>query len=279
MPMLKLFKILIVFLLLLFLQPAFAEKSVCSFTLGTWNIQVGSDDPANGNGWLKRRSALLETIKSAKVDILCTQEGLLNQLAAIDLAHPELQRVGGGRDDGKEKGEFCAIYFRSSKFELIRTKTFWLSDTPFTPETTWDAPYKRICTQVLLKDKVSGQQFFVFNTHFPLNEQACVKAASLIAYRIVCRKEDAPVILAGDFNCEPDSQPWKIFKSIDLTPSDPLQRKTYHLDGDPKACVDAIFCSPDFAAQNYQLLDQKVEGVYPSDHFGSTVQISLTSGP
>ena len=38
--------------------------------------------------------------------------------------------VGVGRTDGAKAGEMNPVFFRKDRFELIRTKTFWLSETP-----------------------------------------------------------------------------------------------------------------------------------------------------
>jgi hypothetical protein len=35
-----------------------------------------------------------------------------------------------GRDDGKDNGEFSAIFYRHDRFKLGDKDTFWLSETP-----------------------------------------------------------------------------------------------------------------------------------------------------
>src|SRR5690625_7604310 len=63
------------------------------------------------------------------VDIVGVQEALSRQLEDLDLLLPEFSRIGVGRDaDGG--GEYSAILYRESRFEVLDQGTFWLSQTP-----------------------------------------------------------------------------------------------------------------------------------------------------
>lgn len=166
-----------------------------SFTIVTWNIQVGTGDDGEGNGWKKRKSAMVHEIAEANPDLLCMQEARLIQLLLIEKSLPKHQRVGVARDDGKEAGEFCPILFRKDKFELLKSGTFWLSDTPDEPLSTWDSPpYKRICTHALLKSLEPGKIFAVMCTHFPSTEEAREKAAELLMKRMNALYQGIPIL-------------------------------------------------------------------------------------
>ncbi len=39
------------------------------------------------------------------------------------------------RDDGKEEGEYGPIFYKNSKFKLLDSGYFWLSETPNIPGT------------------------------------------------------------------------------------------------------------------------------------------------
>ena len=54
-------------------------------------------------------------------------------------ALPGYDYIGVGRDDGKEKGEHSAIFYRTDKFDVIEKGDFWLSETPDVPSKGWDA--------------------------------------------------------------------------------------------------------------------------------------------
>ena len=59
------------------------------------------------------------------------------------------------------------VFFRKDKFDMVRTITFWLSDTPEVPGSMgWGASLPRIVTWMELVDKNSHEHFFYFNTHF-----------------------------------------------------------------------------------------------------------------
>lgn len=82
------------------------------------------------NAWDIRKSATKEMIYREQPDIFGLQEAYIEQLQYIDNNFPNYNRVGVGRDDGKDEGEFMAIYYRSSKFKLLESGNFWLFKTP-----------------------------------------------------------------------------------------------------------------------------------------------------
>ena len=41
--------------------------------------------------------------------------------------------LGVGRDDGQEKGEMTALYFKCERFQKLESGHFWLSETPDIP--------------------------------------------------------------------------------------------------------------------------------------------------
>jgi hypothetical protein len=71
-----------------------------------------------------------------------------------------------GRDDGKEKGEFSAIFYDTNRLQVLNSGTFWLSETPEKPSKGWDAAYNRVCTYAVFKDKKSQKEFIALNLHF-----------------------------------------------------------------------------------------------------------------
>jgi len=123
--------------------------------------------------------------------------------------------VGVGRDDGGEKGEFCAIFVDTVKFTISEYSTFWLSETPDNVSVGWDAALERICTYGLFKDKVTKENFWVFNTHYDhIGVLAREKSSELILNKIdEVNSALLPVILMGDLNSEPNSRPIKILKT------------------------------------------------------------------
>ena len=182
------------------------------------------------NSWKIRRNKISQMLVQYSPSIIGIQEGLLNQVQYIDSSLIDYDYVGVGRDDGKKKGEFCAIYFDTTRYVLLKNSTFWLSETPDTISVWWDAALERICTYGLFKDRITKIIFWVFNTHFDhIGVVAREKSSELILKRInKINHQSLPVILMGDFNSIPNSSP---VKEIKTELSDALQISLEKLQG------------------------------------------------
>ena len=182
------------------------------------------------NSWKIRRNKISQILVQYSPSIIGIQEGLLNQVQYIDSSLIDYDYVGVGRDDGKKKGEFCAIYFDTTRYVLLKNSTFWLSETPDTISVGWDAALERICTYGLFKDRITKEEFLVFNTHFDhIGVVAREKSSELILKRInKINHQSLPVILMGDFNSIPNSSP---VKEIKTELSDALQISLEKLQG------------------------------------------------
>jgi endonuclease/exonuclease/phosphatase family metal-dependent hydrolase len=108
-----------------------------------------------------------------------------------------------GRDDGAEAGEFSAIFYQTSLFELISEDHFWLSDTPFEPSKFPGAGSIRICTVGRFRHIAQNLNFTLMDTHLDdQSEDQRKLGASLLLRRarFEAATRNSPVILAGDFN-------------------------------------------------------------------------------
>ena len=75
----------------------------------SYNIRY--DNPEDGmNNWQYRKDRAATAIRFYDVDILGTQEVLHNQLEDLKQRLPEYGVIGVGREDGKVKGEYSALY-------------------------------------------------------------------------------------------------------------------------------------------------------------------------
>ena len=180
----------------------------------SYNIRYDNDWDIE-NSWKIRRNKVSQILVQYSPSIIGIQEGLLNQVQYIDSSLIDYDYVGVGRDDGKKKGEFCAIYFDTTRYVLLKNSTFWLSETPDTISVGWDAALERICTYGLFKDRITKKEFWVFNTHFDhIGVVAREKSSELILKRIdKINRQSLPVVLMGDFNSTPNSPPVKEIKT------------------------------------------------------------------
>jgi len=198
-------------------------------TIVSYNIRYDNNWDIE-NSWEIRRNNIIQMLIKYYPSIIGIQEGLLNQVQYIDSSLINYDFVGVGRDDGKNKGEFCAIYFDTTRYVLLKNSTFWLSETPDTISVGWDAALERICTYGLFKDRITKKEFWVFNTHFDhMGSIAREKSSRLILKRIKkINRQSLPVILMGDFNSIPNSPP---LKEIITELSDALQISKEKLHG------------------------------------------------
>ena len=134
--------------------------------VGTYNIRYNnSNDEKEGNAWAMRCPQLCDFINFEQPDIFGTQEVLVDQLLDLKKRLDGYDYIGVGRDDGKERGEYAAIFYKKDQLRLLDSGNFWLSPTPEHASLGWDAACFRICTWGKFQDKTSGKQFLFFNTH------------------------------------------------------------------------------------------------------------------
>ena len=213
----------------LFIGFLLGQTSEQSHYLISYNIGYHNDWDTQ-NSWSLRKNRICQLIEQYDPSIFGIQEGLLSQVSFIDSALIKYDYVGVGRDDGKTKGEFCAIYYDTTRFKIGENSTFWLSETPNVVSVGWDAALERICTYGLFKDKNSGKEFWVFNTHFDhLGVISRKRSSSLILKKInELNRRSLPVILMGDLNSLPASDPIKVLKNSLV---DGLQISLENLEG------------------------------------------------
>lgn len=118
--------------------------------------------------------------------------------------------IGVGRDDGEQAGEYSPIFYRPATWELLESKTVWLSETPSTPSKGWDAATIRIVTIGVFKHRESKKTVLALNTHLDhKGARSRLEAAYIILDQIESYTKEfensfSMVFLAGDFNSEED---------------------------------------------------------------------------
>ncbi|PWS31739.1 endonuclease [Pedobacter paludis] len=276
----KVFKI--VFSLLLVCGFAFAQKKESiPINVITYNIRlnVASDGI---NAWPNRKDNVKALVKFHDADILCVQEALPEQFDAL-LENSNFDVVGVGRDDGKRKGEFSAVYFDKSRFTKKDGGTFWLSQTPGVPSKGWDAALNRICSWVKLYDKLNKKEFIVFNTHYDhIGVQARIESAKLIKQKIQEIAPTLPVVFTGDLNVTPETEAVATIKSFLIDTKDVTEEPPYGPTGtfnafdfnsDLKNRIDYVFVNKKFNVQKFAVLTDSKDKRYFSDHLPVFVRL------
>lgn len=257
-----------------------------SYKFMTYNIRYDNVNDGE-NQWSKRKVFLSDQIAYNNPDIFGIQEGLHHQIKYLDSTFANYNYIGVGRDDGKTKGEYTAIFYNKEKFKVLKEGTFWLSETPEKISVGWDASMERICTYGMFKDKTTKQQFFVFNTHFDhIGKAARVKSAALIIDKVkTFNSNSLPVIVMGDFNLRPNEKPIQLLsgvlndtkKSSILKPFGP--EGTYNGFKFNKPVlnrIDYIFTSKkNIKVLKYAVLSDSKDCKYPSDHLPVIVDVTF----
>lgn len=246
------------------------EILTASFNIRYENTQDGI------NAWSNRKEQVKSLIRFHDFDIFGIQEGMINQVKGI----AELDQyawIGKGRDDGKEAGEHCAVFYKKERFKLLESGNFWLSETPDIPSLGWDAPNcKRICSWGKFKDLDSKKTFFFFCVHFDhQGKEARRQSGILMVEKIRKIAGNSPVICVGDFNSIPDAEQIGTIKTLlndayEVTIQPPYgpvgTTNGFKFDAPMKHRIDYIFVSKQIKVQKYGVLTDAYEQRYPSDH-------------
>jgi endonuclease/exonuclease/phosphatase family metal-dependent hydrolase len=180
--------------------------------------------PDGDHHWDKRKQFLADTITAFDPDLLGTQETQAIQRDFLAEQLKGYEAFAAGRDDGKEKGEMAALFFRTERFDKTAGGHFWLSDTPDTPGSKgWDAALPRMATWVKLTDRTApkGLPVLFLNTHLDhMGEKARTEAAKLIRRKLAELGDGCRLVVTGDFNAGDGSDPYTaLFADADGKPS------------------------------------------------------------
>jgi endonuclease/exonuclease/phosphatase family metal-dependent hydrolase len=244
----------------------------------TYNIRLKLASDSE-NSWTNRKDFLISQLCFYEPDILGVQEALPEQVKDIGESLPLYAYTGFGRD-GQNTGEASGIFYKTDRFNLKESGTFWLSETPDTVSIGWDAAYRRVCSYGLFLDKRTKKLFWLFNTHLDhKGDVARTKGIELILAKMDgLNKKKYPVILSGDFNSEPNTPRIQFLKTKmddarDVTMQKPFgpigtfNNFNYH---EPvNLLIDYVFLSKDgrFKVKKYAVLTDSKNLRFPSDHF------------
>ena len=239
----------------------------------TFNVRVPVD--TGMHAWVNRRDLLVKVIEAERPDLFGTQE-LTGEQGTYIAAHLRGYAWFGQGRDGGTRGEHMGVFYRTDRLEVLRSGDFWLSDTPDVPGSkTWGQPYPRMVTWARFRLRDGGGTFAYFNTHFPYRPEdvrARMLSADEIMQRIGKLPSAARVILAGDFNCGPDSP---VYAKLTATMHDAWiaaasrsgPALTFHnFTGKPDQRIDWIL-TRGFKTAAVQTVTTHDGARYPSDHF------------
>ena len=276
--------------LLAFALPLFLTAPAQKINVMTFNIRlnIASDSL---NAWPFRKDMVASQILFHEVNLLGVQEALHDQMTDLQERLPQFKYVGGGRDDGKEKGEYSAIFYDTTRLTVLNTATFWLSETPeIAGSKGWDAAITRIVTWAKFRDKLSKKVFYAFNTHFDhMGKIARKESAALLLKKVKSIAGDIPAIITGDFNATPADKPIQVITDIAnplrLTDTKAISATPHYgptgtftgfqskeRDDQP---IDYIFVTRKWKVLKHATISQGWNGRFASDHFAVLATLLL----
>lgn len=244
-----------------------------AFLAATFNVRCPSDKTPNS--WEERKDRCTALIRETGMDIFGVQEAHDFQLDDL-VSGGEYSFFGKGRDDHASQGEFSAVLYRVSRFELLDGETFGLSEHPEEPGLrSWGSGCPRIATWGLFRDKLTEKEFVFVNTHLDnRSELARVNGMKLLKKRLCGKRKKYPMILTGDFNAPPFSPAWKTAsaflrdaRTVSRTPhTGPVQ--TFHAYGKRTFDypIDFLFVSPELEVLTHRTVSSRLPQGYASDH-------------
>ena len=265
-------------------QPCRNELKVMSF-----NIRI--DSQADGpNRWSNRRDFAANLIHFYDIDIFGAQEVFLNQMTDLQERLPRYASMGVGLEDGRTKGQHDPIFWKKERFDLVDHGYFWFAeDIRAVGQRAWDAASPRMASWAILKDRVSKKKLFFMNVHIDhIGQVARRESAKLILRQLDTLAKGLPVIVTGDFNAEPDSEPIRILTD----PANPQHLThtrsvadvrygpewSYHDYGrrSRNLWLDYILIRGPFETLRHGCLAEKLDDLYSSDHCPVMAVLHLT---
>ena len=248
---------------LLFLSVLVASAQML---VGSYNIRYkNAQDSLRGDLWTKRCQVICDQVNFMSPDIFGAQEVLYPQLQDMLRGLDGYDYIGVGRDDGKQAGEYAAIFYKKNRVRLLSQGNFWLSETPERPGLGWDAACIRICTWGKFKNLRTKKKIYYFNLHMDhVGIQARREAAKLVVARIKEIAKGAPVVLTGDFNVDQDDEIYRIFTDSGVLKDSYVSARlrfaengtfnSFKSDLFTKSRIDHIFVSPQTRVEAYGVL-------------------------
>lgn len=263
----------------------------------TFNINgndVVLDSEHVERSWVHRADLMLGTIRRYSPDLIGLQEVVPANIEFYREHLPEYAYELGLEYDEGEDAAHSSILWKRTRFQLIEAGKFWFSRTPDVRSHDWGVPYPMGATWVRLREIATGMHLLHMNAHFEdgeEGEESRVESSRLMVARCAQLAPEIPVIVTGDFNCNPWSPAYNIFKASGFTDTyraagnaDSVDSSTYHgYVGNEYFALDwggehaALFWRVDWIltrdgrrsiqSSSCTIVRDAKPPVYPSDHY------------
>lgn len=265
--------------------PCIAAKRQKAFTyrIMSYNIRCGD---VNGTEVSDRIGIGVRQIRQIMPDSLGIQEATGEWMKALDKKLVLYDWVGVEREEGgdpRNSGESCPIFYLKTRFQLVDSGYFWISDTPEVPSLGPGAACKRICTWARLRKRFSKKEFVHVNTHFDhVSEEARVEGGKIVKQFIEENFSNLPVVFTADMNTTPEGEAYATMttnlQDARLAAEDAAAFGTFHgsdVESWENYYIDFVLCTKQFEIKTYRTVTKGVDGRFTSDHFPIYADLKL----
>ncbi len=279
-----------------------AVAAASSVRVMSFNIRFDNGTPSSAaNAWISttgtnRRDLVLDVVHDYMPDIMGVQEALPNQMNDLQNNLVDYAFSGVGRDNGVDRGEFSAIFYRVDRFTPVDEGTFWLSNTPDVPSFFPGTCCRRIASWVVLNDiEKDNEELFVLNTHWDHQVQAArVLSSEIVREKIEELRGERPLIVMGDLNANTtndafmelvgDNDPagLQLLDSYrEVVPVIARHEATFHgFSGSISGRrIDFVLHDDSWRAVDAQIVRTRIGGRFPSDHYPVTATLQRVPEP
>ena len=223
----------------------------------------------------RRIKGIIDLIKRYNPDVICLQEVTITWFKIIKKELVDTygstgrDRYHGDHIQLKRDRERNCVLYKKDRFEMKWSHTYWMGPDMHHPSKYENSVFNRVFTTTYLTDKKTKQKVQCISTHldYSLPEGRKDQAKVLVSY---LKTQKTPILLAGDFNCEPKEESHKMVREVLIDMGEEFNETsiTYHAyDKFPHERIDYIFRSKDIKAKDFKLIKDEYDGLPPSDHY------------
>jgi endonuclease/exonuclease/phosphatase family metal-dependent hydrolase len=271
-----------------------AQANPTSHKILSCNIRADTPtDAQTGDGWADRKELCADVMRAQRADVICLQECQQVHLKHLKLRLPEFDTFALS-NPGPTAHPVNTVLFSRARYEMLSAGGFWLSEKPHVAGSkSWDAAYSRLVNWVQLRERASGKELRVWNTHLDhLGQVAREKQAEMIVQASAVFPPALPQLLTGDFNCDASNPAVKRVAAAGWADTyaavhgaeDP--GFTYHEflgsrfgEQTPKeqlpGKIDYIWCRGPLKVLAAEVIRDSRNGHYPSDHYFLSAAVAL----
>ncbi len=241
--------------------------------VATFNMK-NSYSPAPSKNWIKRADASVELIKDNMLDVIGMQELTPRTKNYLEEKLHEFYFIGDLRGSLGITDEYNSILLKKGMFGLIDYNTYSLSNNIYKKGSKFPLDFfPRICTLVHVINE--GNKHLIINTHLDnlFNHNRKLQLEVLNEIIKLEKQNDEDIVVMGDFNMRLTGALEMFRKENKLTS---LETKT--LGGsfrnfNKREPIDYVLVSKNIEILESELITNKYNDIYPSDHYPVMVNI------